>query len=166
MKDKEIKFTKKELTSADIISESAVLIEKMITEAYAEAIKRNIKANTIVINENLVEVKPFVIKYSNGFNELPPMICGLEAHFTDKELPDGYAFSILEAKCTEREALIKQTRENSVKEFVKMLKENATMSTMTDCSIGEDGKPRWWTEWYVYIEVIDETLKKFIGENK
>ena len=120
--DKEIKFTKEELTSADIISEASVTIEKMITEAYAEAIKRNIKANTIVINKNLVEVKPFVIKYSNGFQELPPMICGLEAHFTDNELPDGYAFSILEAQCTEREFLVQQTRENSVREFAKELK--------------------------------------------
>lgn len=86
-------------------------IRELIMEAYYEAVKRGIKANTILINKNLVEVKPFIVNYSNGFSELPPQICGMQAFFTDKELPDDYAFSILEAKCTEREFLIRQTTE-------------------------------------------------------
>ena len=87
-------------------------IRELIMEAYYEAIKRGIKANTILINKNLVEVKPFNVTYSNGFSELPPQICGMQAFFTDKELPDDYAFSILEAKCTEREFLIGKTTES------------------------------------------------------
>ena len=148
--DKETKFTKEELTSADIISESLVSIEKMITEAYYEAIKRNIKANTIVINKNLVEVKPFVIKYSNGFAELPPMICGLEAYIVDNELPDDYAFAILEAKCTERDFLIKQTRENSVREFADSVK----------------GLIRNWEEYGEVFEDkdVDKIVEEMLGE--
>ena len=154
-----------EIQYGGIIEEEGIMesvpIHEMVMDAYNEAVKRGIKANTIIINKNLVEVKPFTVNDGFGFSELPPMICGMQAFFTDKELPDDYAFSVLEAKCTEREFLIQQTRENSVREFAKILKEKV----LNFCGTEEEN---------AYYDVskeeaceeIDETLKEFIGESK
>lgn len=84
------------------------VLEKMVErihEATAEATRRGIKANTILIGKNLAEVKPFGVRFLDGkIGICPPMICGLEVIVdTEGELPDGYDFAVLEAPETARE---------------------------------------------------------------
>lgn len=61
---------------------------ELILEAIKESIKADIKANSIVINRNLVKVP-------EAFGQYPAMICGLKCHFTSNDLPDDYLFSVL-----------------------------------------------------------------------
>lgn len=70
-----------------------------VLEAKKAAIKENIKVNSIMLNENMVKVKPFLIphsRYSPAATFMPPMICGLNVYFTADELPDGYSFALVE----------------------------------------------------------------------
>lgn len=62
---------------------------KLIERSRIEAIKRGIKANSIILNSRMVYV-PGVI------GELPAMICGLNVYVTRDELPEGYSFAVCE----------------------------------------------------------------------
>lgn len=70
-----------------------------IYKAQALAYQQHIRANAIIINENFVSVPAKFV----GNAEYPPMICGLEAHFTKAELPDNTMFAVCEVRETERE---------------------------------------------------------------
>ena len=70
-----------------------------IHEAMDEATREGIKANTIIINENMVKIKPFMIphgQFAPAARFMSPMICGMNVFFTAKELPDGYSFAVTE----------------------------------------------------------------------
>ena len=72
---------------------------KSIHAAMNEAKKEGIKANSIVINENMVKVRPFLIphgEYAPASYACGPMICGLNVYFDSKSLPDGYSFALCE----------------------------------------------------------------------
>lgn len=68
----------------------------LLIKAEKEAFRRGIKANSIVINENMCEVKPEWFYTGNRALELPPMICGMNVYFTRDELPENYSFAIFE----------------------------------------------------------------------
>ena len=78
------------LTDADVLEESPVSVFDLIVQAHQEATKRGIKVNSIVINKNMVHVPEM-------YGQWPEMVCGLHAYWTDKELPDGYTFSVQHA---------------------------------------------------------------------
>lgn len=82
----EIEFGKFHSLECDTLAESENFWETL-AKARAEATKRGIKANSIVINKNMVHVP-------EGFAQWPEMICGLRCFFTGSELPDGYCFSL------------------------------------------------------------------------
>lgn len=106
---------KVELHDIDLIS--------YVAEANRRAMQEGIKANSIMINDRLVKTNSFVFRFCNGtVAQMPPMICGLEAHITD-ELPDEYAFAVLEKPQTERDKIVEQTRKDTVREFVGKIKE-------------------------------------------
>ena len=69
---------------------------KLICDAEREALKRAIVANTIVINENMCEVKPEWFRGQVGARQLPHMICGMNVYLTKNELPDNYSFAMFE----------------------------------------------------------------------
>ena len=75
-----------------VIPDDAVFEEKslsdLVRDCVAEATRNGIKANSIVINKNMVRV-------TERLGEWPEMICGLHCHITDKDLPDGYTFAVL-----------------------------------------------------------------------
>lgn len=75
------------ITPDDTIEESKDRCYELVRAAIAEATRNGIKANSIVINKNMVRVP-------ERFGQWPEMICGLHCFFTADELPDGYAFSI------------------------------------------------------------------------
>lgn len=93
---------KEKLQAIDNLAEAPVhkLTESFVDrvrEAYNYAIREGIKANTIIINENIVKVPETWIRMpSGGARMLPPMICGLNAYWTKNELPENYSFALLE----------------------------------------------------------------------
>ena len=69
---------------------------KLVKKATAQALSEGIKANSIVINENMVRVPETWIDTPFGARKLPNMICGLNVYLTTNELPEGYSFAVLE----------------------------------------------------------------------
>lgn len=67
-----------------------------IRKANAEAIRNGIKANTVLINKNMVKVNGFPMQLYGSFRIMPDMICGMNVYWTKDELPDGYSFAVLE----------------------------------------------------------------------
>lgn len=90
-----------------------------IYKAQALAYKQHIRANAIIINENFVSVPSTFV----GNAEYPPMICGLEAHFTKAELPDNTMFAVCEVRETEREKAIRLAKEEVVRKVKKYIDE-------------------------------------------
>lgn len=76
-----------EIRPEDTLEEADVGLYEHIRQAVAKATAEGIKANSIVLNSNLVKVPEI-------FGMSPHMICGLRAYVTELELPDGYAFSV------------------------------------------------------------------------
>lgn len=91
-------------------------IEK-IQQAQVEAIKKGIKANTVIINDKIGYVKSFLLGRNSIF---PPMICGLEAEITD-ELPEYYDFLIYENPVTKMDRLISDIRKETAREILGTL---------------------------------------------
>lgn len=96
-------------------------LQDFIYEAYKVALHEDIRANTVMINKKIAKVNKFVSSAAGSYNEFPPLICGLEAFVTD-ELPDEYAFGLVEAPKTQRDRIIEQTRRDAIKEFAEDLK--------------------------------------------
>ena len=90
-----------------------------IYEAKELAHQQHIKANAIIINENFVSVPAKFV----GNAEYPPMICGLETHYTKAELPDNTMFAVCEVRETEREKAIRQAKEEVVRKVKKYIDE-------------------------------------------
>ena len=90
-----------------------------IYEAKELAHQQHIKANAIIINENFVSVPAKFV----GNAEYPPMICGLETHYTKAELPDNTMFAVCEVRETERENAIRQAKEEVVRKVKKYIDE-------------------------------------------
>ena len=85
-----------EIKATDIF-EPKESVWDFVKKACAEAMREGIKANAIVINENMVKVPEFGLRLPTGDGiVMPAMICGLNVHFTKGELPDGYSFAVLE----------------------------------------------------------------------
>ena len=90
-----------------------------INEAQALAYQQHIQANAIIINENFVRVPEKLM----GNKEYPPMICGLEMHYTKAELRDNTMFAVCEVMETEREKAIRQAKEEVVRKVKKYIDE-------------------------------------------
>lgn len=70
---------------------------EFVRKVTAQAMSEGIKANSIVINENMVRVPEFTFGDCCGFvRTVPRMICGLNVRLTKDELPEGYSFAVLE----------------------------------------------------------------------
>jgi hypothetical protein len=70
---------------------------EFVSKVTAQAMREGIKANSIVINANMVRVPEFTFCDCLGSVRIVPrMICGLNVHLTKDELPEGYSFAVLE----------------------------------------------------------------------
>lgn len=87
----------------DVIKNQREQFFEAVQRATAYAIGEGIRANSIVINANMVKVPEAWIKTPMGARQLPRMICGLNAYLTTRELPDGYSFAVLEGPPTRLE---------------------------------------------------------------
>ena len=99
-----VEITKVEITDEDIIGDATFTLEDYIYEAHKMALQNGIRANVIMLNERLAKTNGFVHHTFGGVMDIPPMICGLEAYVTD-EIPEEFAFSMLEAPLTTRETI-------------------------------------------------------------
>jgi hypothetical protein len=95
---KSIKYVKVPLNKDDIIEPSPKTFTEMIIDAQAVAFKEGIRANTIVINENMVKVDAFTFQMLHGVSSIPPMICGMNVYFTKNDLPDEYSFAMFDGR--------------------------------------------------------------------
>lgn len=107
-----------ELTNADELSLGKSLTE-YIFEARQAALKEDIKANTVMISKRLAKVNRFVQSFvPSSYAEFPPLICGLEAYVTD-EMPKEFAFGLVEAPMTQREAVFEDGRKTGYRQGYK-----------------------------------------------
>lgn len=115
----EYKITKKyepvKITEDDMLSEPKVSLTDLIVEAQMAALKENIRANTVMISKRLAKVNRFVQVFPDSYAEFPPLICGLEAYVTD-EMPEEFAFGLVEAPMTKREAVFEDGRKTGYRE--------------------------------------------------
>lgn len=94
--DDQITYKKEYLTDYDILSEAKENIYELIKKSYQRALCEGIRANTIIINENMVKVSSFPFTFIDGIRTIPDMICGMNVYFTKDELPKNYSFAICE----------------------------------------------------------------------
>ena len=80
----------------NVMREAEDSFMKQVQKATAEAFREGIKANSIVINENMVKISDVWIRTPMGAKCLPKMICGLNVYLTKDELPENYSFAVLE----------------------------------------------------------------------
>ena len=97
-KNVHIEFIKQQLHSDDRIEVARENFFDTVVKARAAALKDGIKANSIVINKNMVRVRsfPFGDGFTRGIYFAPDMVCGLNVYLTEDELPEGYSFAVLE----------------------------------------------------------------------
>ena len=104
------------------MEEKTMTINELIDRIYEAkelAHQQHIKANAIIIIENFVSVPAKFV----GNAEYPPMICGLETHYTKAELPDNTMFAVCEVRETELEKAIRQAKEEVVRKVKKYIDE-------------------------------------------
>ena len=104
------------------MEEKTMTINELIDRIYEAkelAHQQHIKANAIIINENFVSVPAKFV----GNAEYPPMICGLETHYTKAELPDNTMFAVCEVRETELEKAIRLAKEEVVRTVKKYIDE-------------------------------------------
>lgn len=104
------------------MEEKTMTINELIDRIYEAkelAHQQHIQANAIIINENFVSVPSTLV----GNKEYPPMICGLEMHYTKAELPDNTMFAVCEVRETEREKAIRLAKEEVVRKVKKYIDE-------------------------------------------
>lgn len=104
------------------MEEKTMTINELIDRIYEAkelAHQQHIKANAIIINENFVSVPAKFV----GNAEYPPMICGLETHYTKAELPDNTMFAVCEVRETELEKAIRLAKEEVVRKVKKYIDE-------------------------------------------
>ena len=117
----EYKYSDKVVEISDVLPLEGVnqnAFFDMIAEARKTAMKENIKANSIILNEKFAKVNPHLFNFCGAVFELPAMICGLECSYTSDELPDDFAFAILERRKTEREHLVQETAKNVLEGYI------------------------------------------------
>lgn len=102
------------------MEEKTMTINELIDRIYEAkelAHQQHIRANAIIINENFVRVPEKMI----GNAVYPPMICGLEMHYTKAELPDNTMFAVCEVRETERKKAIRQAKKDlceKIKDYI------------------------------------------------
>ena len=121
------KYSSEEVEISDVLPLEGVnqtAFFDMIAEARKTAMKENIKANSIILNEKFAKVNPHLFNFCGAVFELPAMICGLECSYISDELPDDFAFAVLERRKTEREWLIEKTKNDTAREIFEWLEKH------------------------------------------
>ena len=128
-------YEKLELTADDVIGDVNKTLHQWIWEAYKEAAKEDIKANTVIINKHFAKVNAHIFNFNGRVLDMPPMICGLEVRLSE-EFPEGYDFALCEAYETERDRLIRNTKAEVARgifeEIEKVLTDNEVYFRQTD----------------------------------
>lgn len=98
----------------------------LISETKKEAMKRDIKANTVILNSNIAVCKKIYQMSSYGMtvSEYPPMVLGLKAALSD-ELPDDIAIVVAHGhmNCIEEKISGLQIENEKLKKVIKIINE-------------------------------------------
>lgn len=78
----------------DVVGSNESFIS-LVRKTQAEAMREGIKANSIVINENMVKVPEFGASIHGHGVLVPTMFCGLNVYLTKDELPEMYSFALV-----------------------------------------------------------------------
>jgi hypothetical protein len=105
----------------------------MVLKARNEAAKRGIKANSIVINKNMVFVP-------GDYELYPTMVCGLNVYVTKDELPDGYSFAVAESQ-----------REKTNADRIRAMSDEELEAFLIDVDLDKVGSP-FITEWGKWLK--------------
>lgn len=96
------------------------VIAKQIAEAYNEALKNEIEANTVQINNKYAKTNRLIFPGpANGCWDLPPMFCGLRVAFSD--LPEKFAFVLTKTPIKTADELKEEVRKETAKDILRML---------------------------------------------
>ena len=104
----------------------------LVMESIREAARQGIKADSIVINRNMVFVP-------EKFGERPAMVCGLNAYLTTDDLPNMYSFAVLESKREKTNA--DRIRAMSDEELADVLSSNCTYREFCHGCVAEKDMP-------------------------
>lgn len=146
-------FKKVNLTSSDVISDTAKSLADLIFEARKTALKEEIRANTVLIDKTFAKVNDIHFLCGRDILHIPPMICGLEVRLTD-ELPDGYDFALVEAPETERERIVRQAKSEAIDDFVKRL-----LDAFPECNRDNRCPAIYYDDYREIIEQLAEKMK-------
>ena len=80
----------------DVLENENLKFFDLVLECQHEAFKEGIRANSVLINTNMVRVSEHPTRTVRGCSMLPTMFCGMNVYLTDNELPDGYSFAVFE----------------------------------------------------------------------
>jgi hypothetical protein len=140
-----------ELTDADLL-DAKLSLEDFIWEAHKTALHNGIRANAVMINKRIVKTSGFAHAFAGGFMDIPPMICGLEAYVT-AEIPNEFAFGLVEVPMTQREKVYREGYEQGAKDIAEKIKKYyKCLGSMTNpCTM----------EYY-----IDQVLKESFGSGE
>ena len=97
-----------------------------IQQAEQEALKQNIRANSVMLNRTIKLVHKGYTAMNGSVTEYPRMICGLSAFLTD-ELPDDIAFVIFQSPnppLTREERIKQEARQEFLDELRTMTYED------------------------------------------
>lgn len=95
-------------------------LAKQIADAYNEALKNEIEANTVLINKKYAKTNRLTFPGpANGCWDFPPMLCGLRVAFSD--LPEKFSFVLAKTTIKTADELKEEIRKETAKEILLLL---------------------------------------------
>lgn len=144
------------LSHDDVVGDVRKSLHDWVKEAYKQAIKEGIDANTVVLNKNFIKTNGFAFCISNHFwHDLPPMICGLEIRVAD-DLPEKVDFALIKANMTERENLVRQTILDTVRKMRTSLYEE--FIKIARCQVADEPNMRSREVFLILDQITNEIL--------
>ena len=153
----EYKYSDKMVEVNDVLPMDGIKVNPFqdeIKNALKIAMKESIKANSIILNEKFAKVNPYFFNWFGLTAQIPPMICGLECSLISDELPDEYAFAILEKPQTERQHLTEIVKNETAQEVLEEYICEIVNARL--CSTNDD-------LYYELVELKDDLLKRNYG---
>ena len=114
-------------------------LAKKIADAYNEALKNKIEANTVLINKKYAKTNHIICAGpGNGYFDLPPMLCGLRVEFSD--LPEKFAFVIAKMNIKTADELREEVRKETAREILDKVYESVEKARLESEYKNDKGK--------------------------
>ena len=130
LKEREELFRQKN----DGVMEIAKLFDKII-EAENLLAEKHIQANSIIINENYLDVPEAYFKVCDTVKVLPQMICGLEVNYAKLDL--AVPFAVYRSDETKAEKEIKKIRREVLEELKSKVEHYIWEKNIPECMFNQ-----------------------------